>query len=526
MNSGERASSSTPQRDDCKLEVRLAAAVCQAIDYADMEEKVVREVVDAVSQLLAPRLVTLQTAHPSGPQLVAAEVTGDWAGPEPRVLALCASEGSALELDFASYAVVEEPSPLARGAVVSARAPLYGPALSGLITIERTTEPSAGDDQDRTLARSLAGVLSGALCAYRHHRRLVARQTLADAAIRQSEALLCVLDTDSRVTFFNPALERLTGYGESEVLTVPIGQWLCRGGDESLAKVILETLAGRPSRGFETRLPLKTGGCATALVTAAPVYGEDHTIEGVALVGLGQHQLADLARRSEARMARLRRIAAGVAARLERPATSLQSQVARLGGGDAADSADALVEIGRVADSLRLLAGRLDVLSGAQEEESVRFSVNQVVEAALGDAAEPLAARQIRVRTALAGELPDLTGMPGRLRRAVRSLLINASQAQSARITLRTWDNRDGTVGISVADNGHGITEEHLEHVFKPFYTVRRESDSMGLGLAVVQDTVEAHDGTVDIDSAEGDGTVVTITLPVRRPSEEEPVEA
>jgi len=77
-------------------------------------------------------------------------------------------------------------------------------------------------------------------------------------------------------------------------------------------------------------------------------------------------------------------------------------------------------------------------------------------------------------------------------------------------------------VGISVADNGHGISEEHLGSVFKPFYTVGRESDSMGLGLSVVQDTVEAHDGTVDIDSGEGDGTVITITLPVRRPSPEE----
>jgi len=371
----------------------------------------------------------LQTARPTDPELVAAEVSGDWAGPEPRALALCVSEGSAVDLDSASYAVVEEPSPLARGASVSQRAPLYGPGLSGLITIERTENSPGSDARDRALAWSLASVLSGAFCAYRHHRRLVEGQTLADAAVRQTEALLCVLDTDARVTFFNPALERLTGYYSSEVLTVPFGQWLCRGGDESLAKVILETLAGRPSRGFETRLPLKTGGCVTALITAAPVYDEDHAIEGVALVGLGQHLLADLAQRSEARMARLRRVTAGVAAKLELPATSLQSQVARLSGGDAKDSADALAEIGRVAESLRLLANRLDVLSGAQEEEAISFSVNQVVEAALEDVGEPLSARQVRVRTALAGELPDLIGMPGRLRSAVRSLLINACQA-------------------------------------------------------------------------------------------------
>jgi len=126
--------------------------------------------------------------------------------------------------------------------------------------------------------------------------------------------------------------------------------------------------------------------------------------------------------------------------------------------------------------------------------------------------------RGVRVRTALAGELPDILGLPGRLERAVANLLVNACQAGGKRSTARTWDNRDGTIGISVADSGEGIGEERLAQVMFPSCTARPDGQSIGLGLAVVQDAVDVHDGTVDIDSSEGEGTVVTITLPVRRP--------
>jgi PAS domain S-box-containing protein len=436
---------------------------------------------------------------------------------------LTAPEAADLELDAASYAPLEQGAPLAKGAVVAARAVLCGPGLSGVLSLERDVGPSddAAGASDPWLACVLAGSLSSGLVAHRSYRHRVAQQTLADTAFRQSEALLCVLDRSACVSLFNHALERLTGYDEADVMGAPFGQWLCQGGDERLTRLILETLNGRPARGFEASLPLKTGGCATALITAAPVYDDDHAICGVTLVGLDQHHLAEFSDRQEDRLARLRRVAAGVALQLMAPASQLELQVSALRGltsgvAEAGAPLDALARVGR---SLKRLAGGLGELSGPRDELVATASVNQVVEAALKRSAERISEQGLRVRTALAGELPDILGLPGRLERAVTNLLNNACQAGSKRITVRTWDNRDGTIGISVADSGEGIAEEHLAHVLQPFYTARPDGHAIGLGLAVVQDAVDVHDGTVDIDSGEGEGTVVTITLPVRRPT-------
>lgn len=517
--SSEPSSGPGPPPGVGRLLASIICAVGEAVDFDLSEEAVVRELVGRLGTLLAPRSVVIQTARPNSPELVAAEASRDWVGPIPTALGLTVEEAADLELDAASFAPLPEGKPLGKGAVVAVRAVLSGPGLTGLVSLERH-EADGLEVADQSLIWALAGSLSGSLAAHRSYRRRLERQTLAAAAFRQSEALLCVLDTDARVVLFNRALERLTGYAESDVLGVPFGQWLCQGGDERLAKVIFETLGGRPSEGFEASLPLKTGGCATALITAAAIYDDDHAIGGVALMGLGQHHLTDFANRQEDRMARLRRVAAGVALKLMQPAAQLAAQLSALREVAAFDSQEAagpLAELERVRQSLERLANGLGVLSGTRDEQVSPIAVNQIVEAALKETAELISERGVRVRTALAGELPDILGLPERLERAMANLLVNACQAGAKRITVRTWDNRDGTIGISVADNGEGISEEHLAHVMQPFYTVRPGGQSIGLGLAMVQDAVDVHDGTVDIDSGEGEGTVATITLPVRR---------
>ena len=71
---------------------------------------------------------------------------------------------------------------------------------------------------------------------------------------------------------------------------------------------------------------------------------------------------------------------------------------------------------------------------------------------------------------------------------------------------------------LSVADNGIGIPAEEQERLFSRFFrsslAVADEIQGTGLGLTLVQTVVEWHDGTVEVDSVEGEGTTVTVRLP------------
>ncbi len=89
--------------------------------------------------------------------------------------------------------------------------------------------------------------------------------------------------------------------------------------------------------------------------------------------------------------------------------------------------------------------------------------------------------------------------------------------AQGGLIKLRSEKNERGTV-VSISDTGKGIPESDLPFVFERFYRAdksrNRESGGTGLGLAIVKNLVEAHKGTIQVESREGGGTVFTLTFP------------
>jgi PAS domain S-box-containing protein len=76
----------------------------------------------------------------------------------------------------------------------------------------------------------------------------------------------------------------------------------------------------------------------------------------------------------------------------------------------------------------------------------------------------------------------------------------------------------NGRVVIKIKDNGHGIPAEHIDNVFKPFFTLK--SKGTGLGLAVCREMIHLHDGKIELASTQGKGTTVTLHLPQGVPYE------
>ena len=75
-------------------------------------------------------------------------------------------------------------------------------------------------------------------------------------------------------------------------------------------------------------------------------------------------------------------------------------------------------------------------------------------------------------------------------------------------------EHDDGTVLITVADEGKGIPPEHLPNIFRPFFTTK--GHGTGLGLSLARRMVEAHGGHIDVTSEVGKGTQFLVRLPVK----------
>ena len=112
-------------------------------------------------------------------------------------------------------------------------------------------------------------------------------------------------------------------------------------------------------------------------------------------------------------------------------------------------------------------------------------------------------------------EIPLIPGDPERLKQVFTNVLDNASKhGQSDKIDVSLWEDKK-FVHISFRDYGNGIPEDELPHVKEKFYKGSSKNRGTGIGLAVCDEIITRHNGSLDINNAEGGGCIVTITLPM-----------
>ncbi|MEC7522227.1 MAG: ATP-binding protein [Myxococcota bacterium] len=135
-----------------------------------------------------------------------------------------------------------------------------------------------------------------------------------------------------------------------------------------------------------------------------------------------------------------------------------------------------------------------------------------------------------RLSMRVEGELPAVKADRGQLSQVILNLVVNARDAMPSggeiQLAARASEDRDA-VALSVSDEGVGMTPEVQARLFEPFFTTK--SHGTGLGLATVRDVVNACGGRIDVESALGAGTTLTVTLPGAGravPEAREPVEA
>lgn len=224
------------------------------------------------------------------------------------------------------------------------------------------------------------------------------------------------------------------------------------------------------------------------------------------------------ARRSEASM---RRFIGDASHELRTPLTSVRGYAELYQSGATDDAPMVIDRISEEAGRMSLLVE--DLLALVRMDEGRPLAKNRVdmLELVLETAESARAGfpnRTVQVVNET-GDVPIVIGDVNRLHQVLGNLVTNALRhaGEDAEVKLRL-DKRDGHVIVDVEDNGRGIPAEDVPHLFERFYrpdvSRSRASGGSGLGLSIVKGLVEAHGGTVSVDSEEGQGTRFRIDLP------------
>jgi two-component system NtrC family sensor kinase len=111
---------------------------------------------------------------------------------------------------------------------------------------------------------------------------------------------------------------------------------------------------------------------------------------------------------------------------------------------------------------------------------------------------------------------PRIVGDKQMLKRVFVNLALNGIQAMEEKGgTLKIETKKVGDyIEMKTTDNGIGIKDEYMQKIFTPFFTTKAQG--MGVGLAICKRFVEIHEGTIEVESKEGEGSIFTIKLPIK----------
>jgi two-component system NtrC family sensor kinase len=225
------------------------------------------------------------------------------------------------------------------------------------------------------------------------------------------------------------------------------------------------------------------------------------------------------------KLASLGQIVAGVVHELNNPLTSiiaysdyLTKKLARESGTSLNEDAERVRRIGEAAE--RILKFTRDLVAYARPTGDSRgpVSIDEVVERALVFCEHEFADGQVEIHREFADSLPSIIGIPGQLTQVFVNLFTNAAHAMGDRggVLCIGISSADGgaSLRIEISDTGNGIPAEAMPQIFEPFFTTKTDGRGTGLGLSIVRGILDAHGGTIQVSSAEGQGTSFTLTLP------------
>jgi len=340
------------------------------------------------------------------------------------------------------------------------------------------------------------------------------------------------LDVAGNYTFVNDASCRAMGYSREEMMGMSHRDLML----EEDAKAVYQDFnrmyrTGESIKGMSYRFIQKDGSTGFGELSASLLRNHEGEVIGFRGVGRDvtervqtERERKELEQRAQlsSRLASVGEMASGIAHEINNPLTGVIGFAELLAQSkDIPEDMREGVEV--ICEGAQRVAGIVKrLLTFARQTKSQReyVSINELIGTTLALRTYELATSNIAVTTCLDPNLPPTIADGGHLQQVFLNLIINAereiklARGGGGNLLIQT-ETVDGTVRVSVKDDGPGIAKKNLQRVFDPFFTTRKAGQGTGLGLSVCYGIVLEHGGTMYVESQLHKGATFVVELPV-----------
>jgi len=428
---------------------------------------------------------------------------------------------------------------------------VYEKESLGLLTVDNLHSRRPLTQTDVSLLIGVASQTAMSLVNARSFQKMQDSEKKYRELVESANSIILRLDTKGHINFLNEFAQKFFGFEEREVKGKSVAGTVLLEGEtvEKEVRTLLERIQAHPEKRFtrETRSKRKSGKEAWIVWTFRPIYNSDGVIYEILCIGNDITDLKEVEKERRELELRLQRahkmeaigtLAGGVAhdlnnilaglvsypelllmqipedSKLRKPIETIQKS-----GEKAASIVQDLLTLARRGVAVTEVLNLNDIISDyLKSPEFENLQENHPA---------------VTVRTDLETDLQNIMGSPVHISKTVMNLISNAAEAMpDGGSVMVSTKNRyvdspmkryahvdEGEYAVlTVSDTGIGIPEKDLDRIFEPFYTKKVMGRSgTGLGMAVVWGTVKDHNGYIDVQSTEGQGTTFTLYFPITR---------
>ena len=352
--------------------------------------------------------------------------------------------------------------------------------------------------------------------AYRSAKSSLTRiKAFSDNVVENMPIGLLFIDAEGNIVSFNQAAELIMKLSSSEILG--------RHAEEVLPSQV-ECLASQTDGQHqiiekEIDCPLHDGKVVPMDIIISSLKADDGALLGNLVLFRDLTEIQELKGEVERsrRLASLGKLAAGIAHEIRNPLSSIRGFATYFKERyreipEDQETADIMIQ---EVERLNRVIGQLLEFARPVSIEKQPVDILELVRQSLKLVEADTLQKGIRIEMDGMAPARHVLLDPDRMKQVLLNLYLNAIEAmqRNGTLTVHIQETNTDTVEIAISDTGTGIKKEDLTHVFDPYFTTK--PTGTGLGLAIVHKIIESHGGEIRVESREGNGTRVVISLPV-----------